>query len=96
MHPLFRRDLTFVTIDERPGFANLLDEVDPARRHFAPENLHRRLAESPPAYICLKTFEFNGPPGWREILEEFLHRNAGRYVRLDGYPESWLRADLNR
>jgi len=90
-HPLFRRDLTFVTADERPSFGGLLDAEDPARAFFDPDHLRRRLEEAPPAYVCLTALEFNYPPGWRAILADYLRRNADRYVPYPAYPDAYLR-----
>jgi hypothetical protein len=94
LRPFFRRDLTYVTVDERPSFGGLLEPTDPAFPYFQPSCLRRRLAERPPAYIDLNMLELNYPVGWRGVLEEYLRRNPGRYVPRPSFPDTWLRADL--
>jgi hypothetical protein len=86
-HPLFRRDLTWVTFDERGGYARGMTPDDPLRQRFDPAVFAEALARTPPAYVSLFLLEENYPPGWLQVLLEFLQQRAGaysRFVRQDG------------
>ncbi|MCX6349294.1 MAG: hypothetical protein NTV79_07335 [Candidatus Aureabacteria bacterium] len=96
-HPVFRRDLTFITYDMGPGcsFRDVLPSGSPLVRYFDPEYFLRSLEARPPAYICLVHLENNYPPGWLEVCVDFLRRNPDLYRRIDlsGFP-IFLRRDL--
>ena len=96
VHPLFRRDLTFLTADEQPSFATLLDADDPVRAFFQPMHLVRRLDEEPPAYISMPGLTHIYPREWLRVLDGFLRRGRTRYVPLEGMPGGFLRIDLIR
>jgi hypothetical protein len=93
-HPLWRRDLTFITADESPSFLDSLPPADPSAAYFLPSYFHRRLREQPPAYIALDGLEITYPDGWRRVCEEFLEENRSRYVDISGVGLVFLRKDL--
>jgi len=95
-HPVFRRDATFITWDDRPSFRDLLDAEDPARREFEPARFLEALERTPPALIVLDRLQLNYPPGWQEACAGFLDRHPRSYVRMviGGRAEAYLRGDL--
>ncbi|MDA8100879.1 MAG: hypothetical protein M0042_14780 [Nitrospiraceae bacterium] len=96
-HPLFRRDLTFVGVDDRPSFANALATDDLLQERFSPLLFRRELEARPPAFLSLDWLEFNLPPGWPEEAERFLQRHHDRYVYYAlGMFSGYLRKDLVR
>lgn len=78
-HPVFRRDLTFMTADYVPSYADLLPPGDPVRRYFSTEYLREELEAHPPAMISLYRLDQNYPPGWQEVCREFLAEHAEEY-----------------
>ena len=82
-HPLFRRDLTPVTTDDRPSLSTFMDEADPTRKIFDREYFRMELEKRPPAFIDLFQLVQNYPPGWVEVAEEFLKRSEGLYVPVE-------------
>jgi hypothetical protein len=94
-HPLFRRDLTMIVVDEIPSFATALPENDPLRRAFDPAVFREALEKSPPALIALFKLEQNYPPGWKAVAEDFLSRHQDLYVLLRiGSHKVSIRRDL--
>jgi hypothetical protein len=79
-HPVFRRDLTIIGIDERPSYIDCLSPDDPMRRNFDPGYFLEALEKNPPALIFIPRLEVNYPPGWKEAAEEFLSRHQDLYV----------------
>lgn len=90
-HPLFRRDVTFVTFDDVPTHALGLPLDDPLRRQFAPETFFLALERKPPAFIAPAGMEVNYPPGWQRVALDFLERHGDRYAAFAG---GYLRRDL--
>jgi len=78
-HPLFRKDLTWVTNDDRPSFTEFMAADDPAQQAVAPESFRRAMEEHPPAYIVVSRLECNYPPGWTWECREFLRRHKSEY-----------------
>jgi tetratricopeptide (TPR) repeat protein len=81
-HPIFRRDLTWMTADDEPSFSRYLGPDDPELRNFAPEVFRDALERSPPAYIAPKDLGGNYPPGWQQVCDEFLIHHASSYVAV--------------
>lgn len=90
-HPLFRRDVTFVTFDDVPTHMLGLPPDDAVRRQFDPENFLQALESKPPAFIAPAGMEINYPAGWQRVALDFLERHQGRYVAFAG---GYLRRDL--
>jgi hypothetical protein len=90
-HPLFRRDLTWLTYDEVPSYGEYLAADDPALKNFAPEVLLEALERTPPAYIVPARLEQNYPPGWKDVCDDFLKRHAPNYVKSGVF---YFRRDL--
>lgn len=84
IHPMFRRDLTFITYDEVPSHAVALPADDPLRRSFDPARFREALEAAPPALIATPWLEENYPPGWRVVVDRFLSVHGDRYVPLEG------------
>jgi hypothetical protein len=82
-HPLFRRDLTWVTNDDVPSFTGFLDVHDRAQAAFAPEAFRAALERNPPAFIAISRLELDYPPGWDAVCREFLRRHRADYVGFD-------------
>lgn len=78
-HPLFRRDLTLVTTDDRPSLSDFLADDDPLKEIFDPEYLRAELEANPPALIDLFQMDANYPPGWADALTDYLSRNGHLY-----------------
>lgn len=94
MHPLFRRDLTFVTQDDRPSLVPLIPASHPVRRHFDPAALYTALTAAPPAYISPVWLNQNYPPGWMEVCRDFVNgTNLYQSITIAG-ERAFLRADL--
>ncbi len=95
--PLYRRDLTFVTADEIQSFSLQMDRDAPERRYFETSYLREKLEERPPAMISLFQLELNYPPGWSDVIREFIVRHKGLYRELEGFSTVvYLRSDLAR
>lgn len=94
-HPLFRRDQTIITFDERPSYYYALPPGDPLRYAFDPASFRMSLEQHPPAMIYLDRLEYNYPPGWKEVAQQYLSTHKGEYIyvhgRFDRYP---VRRDL--
>lgn len=93
-HPLFRRDASRMTADDRPSFRYLLDADDPALAFFSAQYFREQLEARPPAYIHLGQLSANYPPGWSDVCEAFLLKATNLYHRLDEAGASFLRSDL--
>lgn len=99
-NPLFRKDLTGITWDERPSYTEFLSKDNPNAAFFDPKNYKTALASHMPALIDLGLLQSNYPPLWYEITVEFLVRNAASYVFLPSkvVPGTfyYLRSDLKQ
>ena len=99
-HPIFREDQTFVTYDEEwgkpKGFLPILPKSSRAFACFQPEYLEQSLENSPPpATISLNSRNY--PPGWNQVLSDYLTQHAGIYEKgkfLDR--DIFIRKDLGR
>ncbi len=91
-HPIFRRDLTFVTYDERPSFNIILPSTHVFNR---PEYFAEALENDPPAYVCLFKLDDNYPVGWQDVGRDFLWRRRDLYQtrEINGIPV-FVRRDL--
>lgn len=90
-HPIFRRDVTFITVDDIPTHAQGLRADDPIRSRFNREFYRAALNENPPAYIAPMGMEVNYPPGWLEETMLFLEKYGAMYKEFSG---GYLRSDL--
>ncbi|MDP8215066.1 MAG: hypothetical protein RAO92_04130 [Candidatus Euphemobacter frigidus] len=96
-HPIFRMDETFVTYDERPTFINFIGEDEKARGYFSPDYFAGELRRNPPACVCFLNLDRNYPPGWREIVFEFLKTHQDEYTLIfQGNLPVHIRNDLLR
>jgi len=92
LHPLFRRDITFVTFDDVFFPLSLgLASNDPLKKQFEPESFRTALDNKPPAFIAPDGMEINYPPGWQQVALDFLGRNESQYIPYAG---GFLRRDL--
>ncbi len=99
IHPMFRRDATFITFDEIPSHSVALPEGDPLKRAFDPDLFKATLEAAPPALIALSWLEANYPPGWSRVAEKFLSSHEGVYSLLKeefspGMGPVYIRKDL--
>jgi tetratricopeptide (TPR) repeat protein len=98
-HPLFRRDLTWVTVDDRPTLSQFMSRDDRARAKYDPRAFRAALEKNPPAYIALHDLDSGYPPSWGEVCRDFLHRRASDYqtFEVDNFGNSVaVRKDLVR
>ncbi|MCX7847626.1 MAG: hypothetical protein N2595_06335 [bacterium] len=94
MHPLFRRDLTFVTQDDRPSLVPLMPPHHPIRCQFDPTTFYSALTAAPPAYISPVWLGQNYPPGWMEVCRDFVNStNLYELITIAG-ERAFLRKDL--
>lgn len=97
-NPLFRMDITGVLGDDRPSFSALLEKDDPLQRFFKPEYLKAELEKEPPALIDFFMLPDNYPPGWEDILWDYVVKNSDNYrvavSPIDSRIKMALRADL--
>lgn len=94
MHPLFRRDVTFITQDDRPSLVPLIPAKHPVRRHFEPATLYTALTAAPPAYISPFWLNQNYPPGWMEVCRDFVNStNLYQQITIAG-ERALVRKDL--
>jgi hypothetical protein len=97
-HPCFREDQTFVTYDERwgnpPGFTPIIPKDSGALIFFQPEYFAKSLNQSPPASIAFD--EYNYPPGWNQVLQDFLWQHKDNYtaITLTSGQRLFVREDL--
>lgn len=97
-HPLFRRDLTWMTFDEQDSYTRGMSPGDPMLGRFDPRSFRAALEARPPAYVSLLMLDRNYPPGWIDVLLEFLRERASSYTRhveQDG-DVTFVRNDLVR
>ena len=98
--PAFAEDRTFVTYDEwfgnPPDFTPVMPKNSEALSFFQPESFAKSLSQSPPASIAFD--RFNYPPGWNQVLQEFLrqHRDNYRPVTFPNGQLLFIREDLLR
>ncbi len=82
-HPIFREDQTFVTWDEQwgkpKGFSSILPKNSRAFSYFQPEYLKHSLENSPPP-ATLTNDSLNYPPGWNQVLSDYLTQHADLYI----------------
>lgn len=99
-HPCFREDQTFVTWDEQwgepKGFTPILPKNSRPFSYFLPENLKQSLETSPPpATIAFDSLNY--PPGWNQVLSDYLMRHADLYTKGEVLDcEIFIRKDLSR
>ncbi|MHB8844542.1 MAG: hypothetical protein ACYC7L_07295 [Nitrospirota bacterium] len=97
-NPLFRKDLTGITWDERPSYSEVLSRDDPNAAFFDPKSYQAALADHMPALIDVDGLQTNYPPQWYELTVEFLERNEASYVRVPSSVKPgyfiYLRRDL--
>jgi hypothetical protein len=97
-NPLFRRDITGMTGDDRPSLTGIISKDDPLNRFFDPAVLIAELEKRPPALIDLVYLNTNYPPGWFEIIADFVFKNPEMYQPipspLNSDLEFYLRTDL--
>jgi tetratricopeptide (TPR) repeat protein len=79
-HPLFRRDLTWVTNDDEPSFSRFMAPDDPALGNFETKLFSEALERNPPAMIALRGMDSNYPPGWEGVCADFLRRHLKSYA----------------
>lgn len=97
-HPMFRKDLTGITWDERPSYSEVLSKDNPNAAFFDPNTYIIALEKQMPALIEVSKLQTNYPPRWYEITYQFLAKNGASYVRLPSKVEPgrslYLRRDL--
>jgi hypothetical protein len=97
-HPIFRRDATGMTTDDRPSLSGYLADGDPLKRFFDPAYYLAEIEARPPALIDPNRMQVHYPPGWQRITFEFLERNRDLYVAVPSrvLPDAgfYIRRDL--
>jgi len=94
-HPLFRRDLTYVTQDETPSKIFSLSSGDPRRETFSTNAFLQALNEHAPAYISPRHSQENMTYGWRDVLRAFMLCHTQQYYMME-FPHGpvFIRADI--
>lgn len=97
-HPMFRRDLTPMSGDDRPSYSSFMERSDPLLAMCSTAMLKKRLMAHPPALIDFARGMENYPPGWVEVIIAFLDANSHLYVEMKSLYEDgvtiFIRKDL--
>ncbi len=89
-HPVFRENLTFMTLAMR--FLPVISIDSPVWNLFQRSYFARSLESSPPASISLSA---SVPPGWDGVLSDFLRRHADKYEPISlNFDRIYIRKDL--